>query len=698
MTSIKAFLVVVVCAVLAACTGSDGKDGTDGTDGMIGPQGPAGPLSDPPVLSSLSPTWGSANTQVTITGANFSATAADDHVYFDGYPATVLTATATELVVTPGAASDLGTTPMVVSVEVAQQVSNGLFFALVPSGTAGRTGVPMATTPTGVAAVGADLYIAAGAGQGGGGPDAGLYRMDGSTGEVTRLVAADPIDVSDGMGGRFTLMDGPVAAASDGTDVYYTTLLGAVRRYQVSTGEVSEVVAPAQGGGAFPARTGLAFDSAGNLYVVDRNLDSGGGGILAMTPSQSFFTILDPAFAGSGADPGIFGIASDGTDLFISNEYWGEVWRVANPTSVTPSIGLTGDGAAAPQGIAVVGSEVVVSDSDGTLLSAATSAGGGALATWGDSNGYMYEASGMATNDDGDLLMAQPGSSVVRSIASGGDQSTIVAAGLRPSFGAASDGGTVYMTTFGPALFGGNPFAGQPDSAVVEVTAAGATRVLAVGDLFIGVVVSGSDEVTVSDCGGQRIFRLTPSTGAQLDRLDSTDGILCPTGLALDGSGTLFYLNAVLGSPTPTKLGKLTAADVHTANFATGLSPGGVFLGLGGGKAIVSGIAGNGTFPIEAVSATSGGTPTELVPGAAAGNAVLGGNADGRVFVLRAGQGSILELDPASGDLLPFGNALAPGSVLGPGGGSFAFSMTFAADGTMLIPDWGQGALIAVAP
>ena len=53
-----------------------------------------------PTITSFSPTSGPVGTTVTITGTNFSTTAANNIVYFDGVKATVSAATATTLSVT----------------------------------------------------------------------------------------------------------------------------------------------------------------------------------------------------------------------------------------------------------------------------------------------------------------------------------------------------------------------------------------------------------------------------------------------------------------------------------------------------------------------------------------------------------------------------------------------------------------------
>jgi hypothetical protein len=688
---IRSGLVLLLAVPLfIACTGDAGPKGDQGDPGMTGSNGsdgPPGPITDPPALASLSPRWGSANTHVTITGTGFSATAADNHVYFDGHAAFVVSATATTLVVRPDVATD-SREHVAVNVEVANQVSNALVFELVASGTADRLDVALPTSPTGVVAVGADVYFAAG----------GLYKL--TAGVVTRVVEARTLTLSNGQGGTFQAVDAPLAVAAFGGNVYFTTTFGAVRTYTVATGDVTELLAPALGGDFYPGRTGLVFDAGGDLYVVDRNLASGVGGIIRIRTNQTVQVIVNAAFDGNATLPGIYGIASDGTDLFVTNELFGEIYKVSG-LATTPAVSLVATGIGALQGIAVVGTNVIASADDGFLESSSKTASGGVTSVFGDAvDGYLYQAAGLGVSGT-DLLLAQPQGGVVRKLPSAATESAIIAAGTRVPFATVKVGTSWYLATSGTYLFdsGVGPSVLQPDGAIVEITSAGASRVVANTLLPMGLVPGAAGELTATDCAEQRLFTLAIATGVQTDRLTSTDGLGCPTGLAIDGQGTLFYLDTPLGSSNPATVGKLVATT-HTASFATAFAPGTISIVLAGNDLVASGFGppGGAGGPIQKVGAAAGGAATLLVPAQASGASALGVGPDGTLFGLRSGLGDIVTIDTATGAVTPWGSALAPGSTLGPGGGSFSFSMAFGADGTIELLDLGQGGLVAVAP
>lgn len=66
------------------------------------------PFTAPPVITSISPTAALAGATVTVTGANFNTTAAQNVVYFKGTRATVTNATATQLKVTVPTSASFG--------------------------------------------------------------------------------------------------------------------------------------------------------------------------------------------------------------------------------------------------------------------------------------------------------------------------------------------------------------------------------------------------------------------------------------------------------------------------------------------------------------------------------------------------------------------------------------------------------------
>jgi RHS repeat-associated protein len=99
----------------------------------------------PPVISGFTPTQGRLNTLVTLTGTNFAATPAGNQVAFNGTPATVLSATATQLVVSVPVAATTGPLTVTTANGTAQSAANFTVTAL----TSLVVTPPIATLPIG---------------------------------------------------------------------------------------------------------------------------------------------------------------------------------------------------------------------------------------------------------------------------------------------------------------------------------------------------------------------------------------------------------------------------------------------------------------------------------------------------------------------------------------------------------------------
>lgn len=108
---------VITILIMDACS----KSSSPSSGGTPPPPPPA---STTPTISSASPGSGAFNTVVTITGTNFSATAANDIVSFNGVAATVNSATATQLTVVVPKGSGTG----IIKVSVSSQSVNGPVF------------------------------------------------------------------------------------------------------------------------------------------------------------------------------------------------------------------------------------------------------------------------------------------------------------------------------------------------------------------------------------------------------------------------------------------------------------------------------------------------------------------------------------------------------------------------------------------
>ncbi|MGC4114760.1 MAG: IPT/TIG domain-containing protein [Myxococcales bacterium] len=598
--------------------GVPGPTGATGEPGAPGDQGPPGPLNPPPLIRSLSPAWGSGQSEITLTGTNFGATAATNKVMFNGLPATVLSASTTQLVVQAGhsvaAAQDVS-----VSVEVAKQVSNAMTFDLVPSGTVRPENLPLPTGPTGVAALGDDIYLAGGTAYS---PAAGLYKRTAS-GDVTRVWAARYADWNV-LGTVQRLYDVPVALATDGTDVLFTTALRHVRKYVVATGEVIEVLSPQdQGshtGSYFPPLTGITLDSAGNLYVADRNY--GTGTVLKLAPDGQFSYLDDPMLAG------VYGVASDGTDLYVTlGTQTGALVKVETATS-TCSVLLSG--LAYPQGIAFHDGRLYFSVDDGSVQTLAPTDTSATVYAQ-----LVYDSNQIASSPNG-LLFAQPRDSAVRRVNGAGAPETL-AVGARIALGTVEREGTWYFATIGPDLLSASEASGigsLADSAVLAIRPDGSSQVVVTGAFFTGLALTpNGSRLAVPDCLASSITSVDLAGGSSSVIIDATDGLLCPGNVAYTPTGDLLFTNVDLADEGPTTVGKVSGATKN-ASFITGLRPVTLFLALSGDQVLA------GSAPFDAghlfrADLAAGGAATEVLgPNVLSQLSALGAAPGGRVFAL----------------------------------------------------------------
>jgi len=231
-----------------------------------------------PTITSFTPTNGAMGTQVVITGTNFSATAANNTVQFNGKSATVTAATATQLTVTvPEKAGDGA-----VTVAVGGKTASGAAFdyletvtvtTFAGSGTEGYRDGPGAQAqfafPRGIAIDGSG----------------NLYVGDGSNNRIRQVTPAGVVSTLAGSG-TYGFADGPAAQAQfDGPDwitidgsgnLYVIDVFGNPIRKITPAGMVSTLAGgtygfadgpAAQAGFRYPQ--GIAIDGWGSLYVGD---------------------------------------------------------------------------------------------------------------------------------------------------------------------------------------------------------------------------------------------------------------------------------------------------------------------------------------------------------------------------------------------------------------------------------------------
>jgi sugar lactone lactonase YvrE len=602
-------------------------------------------------------------------------------VTFDGVPATVVSASATRLVVRPGQAVYFAR-HTAVSVEARQQVSNAVSFELVPSGTT-RTLNAQLIHPGSVVRVGMDLYV----GSNGRPASAGLFRIV-PDGRVLRV----------GNSQVGSLWDIPVAMTTNGSDIWYTTTAQTVRRYHVALGRTSEVAMFPSNSGNTPsyALRGIARTTNGYLFVVDQSLPNGGG-VHRISPTGSVTTFTGPEVSGAWA------IAAYGTDVYVALASLGSVTRISNaegaytvtggfayaPAEQTPLIAMT-----------ATSDKLIVANvgfySSARLLSVNRSTGG-QLASYGDPAGYGQITTGMWSTAEGDLYLAQPQDGTVRKISAGNDTTTtLMSAGGRLALGVVRMNGRTYVAGASNNTYPPGPPAHQQNGTIAEFSEDGSGRLLLTGGQFRGMVALSGGRLAVSDCTASRIFTLDPATGGTTDLLTAADGLSCPLGLVVGPAGELFYVNRTSGGAT---IGRYTPQGNNLA-FVTGVTRDVSQVALAGSRLLAMGLGLNfdgELFGLSLYSAdvATGGGATSLLSSVLLQQLLGMGTAPSGVAYLGRSNGEILTLD-GGGTLTTITSmpqAPSPNSV----SNSF-HTFGFDPDGTAVVLDIWQGDLVAVAP
>ncbi len=655
--------------------GPTGPTGPAGPQGPTGPTGPPGGVLPPPRIESVSPGWGSSLTQVTLTGQNFSTTAANNRVTFDGVLATVVSASATQLVVRPTQAVSTARLSAV-SVEVQHEVSNTASFELVPSGTPRKLNAQL-IHPLSLAVVGTDVYLLSNS------PSAastGLFRVL-PDGRMLRVPGTQSVR-----------WENLLALTTDGADLWFTTSLQSVRRYNVATGRVSDVAVIPPYSSDSPGGTlrGIARTANGYLFVIDASLPNGGA-VHRISPTGTVSIISGSGVSGASI------IAASGTDVFLAGPT-GPVTRIANAEgayTVTPGFATNTEPAAA---MAVVGTRLVLSTlaSSGYRLQSVDKTAGGALTPYLSPVGYGGPITGLGSNTQGDLFLAQPTDGVVRKIAGVDGTTALVAAGVRLATGMVRMNGRTYVTAISASTPPAAIPAGIQNGTLMELSADGTGRLLMSGGQFRGMVPWDAGRLAVSDCSARRIFLLDPATGSTTDLLTAADGLSCPTGLVTGASGELFYIDV---GTTGATIGRYTSQG-NNRTFVTGLPVEASQLALVGGRLQVLGLAPGSSGVWQATSlysadAVTGGAATTLLPPLLLPLVEALATAPSGVSYLGRLNGDILAMS-AGGTLTPVANTL-----LGTGSSSTSsrfITFGFDSDGTAVVLDLVPGDLIAVAP
>ena len=436
--------------------------------------------------------------------------------------------------------------------------------------------------------------------------------------------------------------------------------------------------------------TGVAVDTAGNIYIADggdhavRKVTAGGTvSTLAGNPGQagandgtgSGATFLYPYAVAVDGSGNVY-VADSGNHNIRKITAGGTTSTLAGTAGVPGSTDGTGTAALfnLPQGIAVDGSgNVYVSDTNNSTIRKITTAGvvttlAGAAGQTGSADGAGASARfnypfGIATDASGNIYVADFGNSTIRMVTPSGAVSTL--AGSAGNAGANDGGGSGAKFNHPSALSldtAGNIYVIDTSNQTVrKVTSGGNVTTLAgnsgiigsadgtgAGATFFypgGIGATGSGTLYVADTGNHTVRQVT--AGGSVSTLAGSSGqkgsadgtgtgatFLYPYGVAIDGSGHVYVADH--GNNTIRRI--TTGGSVST--FAGTAGPAGSTDGTGGSASFSgpAGVAADGSGNVYVADAgnssirkiSSGGTVTTF-----AGSSGTAGSTDGTGGVAR---------------------------------------------------------------
>lgn len=498
------FAVLAASALMFACRGPDGPKGDQGIPGptgALGPPGIAGPVHEPPLIRDVTPRFGTGRTIITLTGEFFDANAANNHVFFDGVEAEIVSASPTELRVRNVYPSVTDATQVAVTVLTNKQASNAFAFLVVPRGFEYMIETADIRTPTNLYFdVAQDvLWIAD--------RDRGVLQYD-PTNAVTRFV----LSLDDGLWGPTAMApfgDGTMLIADRDPVSGYTQILDVDQAgnhslwLDLGTADV----------------TAIEVDAAGNQYYLD----------------QYYFSLYKFNDAGQYMWQSWFSTSADlsdmallGNKLYVTDRSLNRIYTVDTtvnwPMPVTILSQSAGDPIYQPQDIvAGPGTTLYFINQIGSTGIAVLDANVPSVSPYG-SYWPSWNYSLVTTGAGGELFAGSVyGLDLIDAV--GASFEYVV-----PSF----------RNIFDVAVSGNDIYAYVQSYGLVRIGTVGAVHHVS-SVPYLSQITFDSEGMLVSyDNYTSELVRIDPKTGARQVVVDASDGFAWIQGVAEDGAGTIY--------------------------------------------------------------------------------------------------------------------------------------------------------------